>query len=89
VTVSPPGYTDSYGNDSIYVVQESAGTYIAYGLTCSHAGCTVSMSGSGWRCPCHGATFDATGAHTGGRNANHLQQYNACADANGVTITLQ
>jgi Rieske Fe-S protein len=89
VTVSPPGYSDNYGNDAIYVVQESAGNYIAYALSCTHQGCQVNKSGTSWRCPCHGATFSATGQHTGGPGSGNLQSYSVCADSTGVTITLQ
>ena len=88
VTVSPSGYQDNYGNDAIYIVQSSAGTYLAYSLSCTHVGCQLNPSGSGWRCPCHGATFSKTGQLTGGPGNGPLQSYAACADANGVTITL-
>jgi Rieske Fe-S protein len=89
VTVKPSGYSDNWGNDDIYVVQESSGTYLAYSLSCTHQGCVVSKSGSGWRCGCHGATFSATGAHTGGPGNGDLQSYQVCADSTGVTLTLQ
>lgn len=88
VTVQPSGYQDNYGNDSIYIVQQSAGTYIAYSLSCTHDGCIVSKSGSNWRCGCHGATFSSTGVHTGGPGNGPLQSYTTCADSTGVTITL-
>jgi Rieske Fe-S protein len=88
VTVAPPGYQDKWQNDAIYVVQESAGQYIAYSLSCQHQGCQVQKSGSGWSCPCHGATFSATGAHTGGHSSANLQSYMVCADSTAVYITL-
>jgi Rieske Fe-S protein len=92
VTVSPPGYSDYDGDDSIYIVKSGSG-YIAYSLSC-RPGCIVIPSGSGWQCPCHDATFDANGMCTGGLCSGapggaNLQRYPACADANGVTITLQ
>ncbi len=87
VTVSPPGYSDGSGNDSLYVVQESAGSYLAYSLSCTHQGYLVNKSGTGWRCPRHGATFSASGAHVSGPGSN-LKTYSTCADAAGVTISL-
>ncbi len=87
VTVSPPGYQDSYGNDSIRVVQESPGTFIAFSLSCTHQGCLINASGTGFRCPCHGATFSGTGAHLSGPGHN-LNTYSVCADSNAVYITL-
>jgi nitrite reductase/ring-hydroxylating ferredoxin subunit len=88
VTVQPPGYTDSWGNDSIYVLQSAAGQYVAYSLSCSHEGCLVSQSTTGWRCPCHGTTFTSTGTYIQGPGNANLQTYSVCADSAGVTITL-
>jgi Rieske Fe-S protein len=87
-TVNPPNYQDGYGNDSIYVVQQSAGSFIAYSLSCTHQGCVVRKSGSGWRCPCHGATFSGTGEHTSGPGNGNLQSYPVCANAAGVIVSL-
>ncbi len=88
VIVTPQGYSDNWGNNSIYVVQVSAGKYAAYSLSCTHQGCVCNQSGSGWSCPCHGATFSSTGKHTGGPGSGSFQSYSVCADASGVTITL-
>lgn len=45
------------------VVINSAGTYAAFSLVCSHLGCLVKWEGekNQFLCPCHGATFDAKG----------------------------
>jgi cytochrome b6-f complex iron-sulfur subunit len=34
----------------------------ALSALCPHLGCVVTPRGSGFRCPCHGSTFDAHGA---------------------------
>ena len=36
-------------------------TIYALGLVCTHLGCTVTVSGSGLSCPCHGSRFDRQG----------------------------
>jgi len=36
-------------------------TIYALGLACTHLGCTVTVSGSGLSCPCHGSRFDRQG----------------------------
>jgi len=36
-------------------------TIYALGLACTHLGCTVTVSGSGLSCPCHGSRFDRAG----------------------------
>lgn len=33
---------------------------------CTHLGCTVNMSDTGYACPCHGSTYDQHGKNTGG-----------------------
>lgn len=33
---------------------------------CTHLGCTVNMSETGYSCPCHGSTYDRHGKNTGG-----------------------
>jgi len=86
--VSPPNYSDNYGNNTIWVVQESAGKFIAFSLSCTHQGCVLNKSGSNFRCPCHGAVFSSTGAHTSGPGYGNLQSYSACADSTAVYITL-
>jgi thiosulfate dehydrogenase [quinone] large subunit len=46
------------------LVHPSAGTFIAFRRACTHAGCAVDISPDRrtFRCPCHGAVYDA---HTG------------------------
>lgn len=33
---------------------------------CTHLGCTVNMVDTGYKCPCHGSTYDRHGRNTGG-----------------------
>jgi cytochrome b6-f complex iron-sulfur subunit len=51
--------------EKIFVVRE-AGLIRALSAVCTHLGCTVGTSDSGYHCPCHGSTFAADGAATGG-----------------------
>jgi Rieske Fe-S protein len=88
VTVSPPNYSDSSGNDFIWVVQESAGSFIAFSLSCTHQGCVINPIASGFLCPCHGTTFSPTGVRLAGPGTNTLQCYPVCSDSTGVYITL-
>lgn len=39
---------------------------VAFSAICTHKGCTVGVEGSSLVCPCHGSTFDLTGANTAG-----------------------
>ena len=36
-------------------------TIYALALVCTHLGCTVTVTGSGLSCPCHGSRFDRQG----------------------------
>jgi len=56
------GFTDPASGDPAALIKLSDGTFVAYDLICTHAGCTVTNWDSKLqylRCPCHGATFDA------------------------------
>jgi thiosulfate dehydrogenase [quinone] large subunit len=49
-----------------FLLHPSASSYKAFSAVCTHEGCPVSFSGSGFQCPCHGATYDTNGQVTGG-----------------------
>ncbi|MGW4132946.1 Rieske 2Fe-2S domain-containing protein [Amycolatopsis japonica] len=49
-----------------YLLRPSTDTFMAFLATCTHQGCPVTPAGSGFRCPCHGSTFDGNGQVTGG-----------------------
>jgi len=37
------------------------GEIVAHSLVCTHLGCTVAESATGFDCPCHGSRFDENG----------------------------
>jgi thiosulfate dehydrogenase [quinone] large subunit len=49
-----------------YLLHPAADTFVAFSAICTHQGCPVSFVGPGFRCPCHGATYDQNGQVTGG-----------------------
>lgn len=57
---------DGPGGKPVVLARPRRGTVIAFSAVCTHQGCTVMAEQSGIRCPCHGSTFDLTGANTGG-----------------------
>ena len=59
-------FTNPTDGNPGYVVQPSAGTFLAYSAVCTHQGCIVNPEGAGFLCPCHGAQYDASGNVTGG-----------------------
>jgi thiosulfate dehydrogenase [quinone] large subunit len=49
-----------------YLLRPSADVFMAFLATCTHQGCPITPEGTGFRCPCHGSTFDGNGQATGG-----------------------
>lgn len=73
VTYGPPsrlrvGRPDSYGSraqvafpEARLVVRRDGERVAAISTVCTHLGCTVNATDSGFDCPCHGSRFDASG----------------------------
>jgi thiosulfate dehydrogenase [quinone] large subunit len=57
-------FTDPATGDPAWLLQPTAGRFVAFDAVCTHAGCTVNYNPAAVRfeCPCHGGMFDA---HTG------------------------
>lgn len=43
------------------IIYNRDGEIIAYSLVCTHLGCTITESPSGFDCPCHGSRYDENG----------------------------
>jgi Rieske Fe-S protein len=78
----------SLGNKPVAVVRTGASTYTALSRICTHAGCDVNITGSGFSCPCHGSQFDATGQATQGPAESALQRFNVSVSQDGGTLTI-
>jgi len=72
----------------IAVVRSATSQYRAFSLICPHAGTTVAISGTGFRCPNHGATFNGSGAWTGGERTRGLSEFTVAVNATAGTITI-
>jgi thiosulfate dehydrogenase [quinone] large subunit len=73
----------------IFVLQLEADTFTALDSTCPHQGCAVSFisKASGFVCPCHDSTFDATGAVTRGPAVTGLAKVPVAKSGNEVLRT--
>ncbi|PRY44508.1 Rieske 2Fe-2S domain-containing protein [Umezawaea tangerina] len=49
-----------------YLLRPVADTFLAVNAACTHQGCPVAPVEDGFRCACHGSTFDRDGGVTGG-----------------------
>jgi len=50
---------------NIFIYRTRQG-FRALSALCPHLGCVITSTGRGFRCPCHGSTFDAQGTVLGG-----------------------
>ena len=75
-------------NSGIIVAHTTAGTFLAVSAACTHEGTNVQyVSGSNsFRCPNHGATFNSTGAVTGGPASRSLAQYNTTLTGTSLRV---
>jgi Rieske Fe-S protein len=80
--------TLSISGSPVAVVRESATSFVALSRVCTHQGATVNRSGSGWRCPRHGATFTLDGTWAGGQRTSSLREYPTVYDEAAGTVTI-
>jgi len=79
------GYVIANGGNVI--VENTSSGYVAISLICTHNGCTVSYRGSsGFYCPCHGGSYDASGNVTGGPPPTPLARYTVTQSGTVLTI---
>lgn len=50
---------------NLFVIKDSDGLYVISAV-CTHLGCIVARTDSGYACPCHGSKFDFQGNVVGG-----------------------
>ena len=55
-----------------WVLRDEGGLY-ALSAVCTHLGCTVGETETGFECPCHGSRFNLKGAALQGPAVNHLE----------------
>jgi thiosulfate dehydrogenase [quinone] large subunit len=62
---------------AVFVRREEDDSYTALSAVCTHQGCLVDVSHAGFRCPCHGSTYDRQGRNTGGPARRPLARFEA------------
>jgi cytochrome b6-f complex iron-sulfur subunit len=61
-----PVGTTYVADAGVFVTRSDEGAFRALSAVCTHLGCTVARGADGFRCPCHGSTFDAEGRNRSG-----------------------
>ena len=79
------GYVYANG---VIIAKTSSGAIIAVSQACSHEGAAVQFQNDNNRfyCPRHGATFNTSGAATGGPTNSPLKQYTVTVNGNLVRV---
>jgi len=70
---------------SVAVFRDPEGVY-AISMVCTHLGCIVKPSTTGFDCPCHGSRFAHDGAVTKGPAPKALPWLGVSVAANGITV---
>jgi nitrite reductase/ring-hydroxylating ferredoxin subunit len=70
-------------------VARTATGFVAYSLRCPHQGTTVTIVGTtSWKCPNHAATFNGTGAWTGGQSSAALVKRTVTPNQAGTFVVV-
>jgi len=76
------GIKEVFEKERVAVVRERNGI-AAISVVCTHLGCTIRATDSGFDCPCHGSQFDNDGNVTGGPAPRPLDWYQVALSPNG------
>lgn len=83
--------TSANGPDGapVLIVRESAGSFLAMSMLCTHALCIVGAPHSGvLTCPCHGSQYNLQGQVLRGPAFRPLARYNVAYDATTNMVTI-
>jgi len=78
----PPGARIAIDPKRVCIVREG-NKVAAISTTCTHLGCIVAPSSTGFQCPCHGSQFDVDGNVTGGPAPKSLSWFQVTLTPNG------
>jgi len=78
----PPGTRISLDVRRVCVVRDGSKLAVI-STTCTHLGCIVGVSDTGFACPCHGSRFDQDGNVTGGPAPKPLPWFKVSLKPNG------
>jgi cytochrome b6-f complex iron-sulfur subunit len=74
--------------NDLAIVRTSTSGFAALSMVCTHQGCSTSIVGSNFDCPCHGSRFSGTGAVVRGPAESPLRTRPIVVDAQAGTITI-
>jgi cytochrome b6-f complex iron-sulfur subunit len=71
--------------ENFVVFRDSTGLYVI-SMTCTHLGCTVAATPTGFACPCHGSKFDPSGEVVAGPAPRALPWLEVSRAADGQLV---
>jgi thiosulfate dehydrogenase [quinone] large subunit len=74
------------GMGPVFLRRGEGESFDGLSAVCTHQGCTIAPDGHGFRCPCHGSTYDAGGRNTGGPARRPLARFPA--ERRGAVVVL-
>ena len=81
----PPDSTTLVAEGRAFIKHDERGLY-AINATCTHLGCLVKQSQSGFDCPCHGSRYTPNGALTNGPATQPLSYSALSINAAGKVV---
>lgn len=78
----PPGAKVLIDTRRVCVIRDE-NRLAAISTTCTHLGCIVALSDTGYACPCHGSRYDQDGKVTGGPAPRALPWFKVSLAPNG------
>lgn len=76
------GIKQAFEKERVTVLRDRDGI-AAISLVCTHLGCTIRVTDSGFDCPCHGSQYDTDGNVTGGPAPRPLDWYQVALTPDG------
>ena len=81
----PIGIVKSMEDKNVFIFSENEGLH-AISRVCTHLGCLVSFTGTGFDCPCHGSKFDRNGKVIAGPAPRNLPWLEISRDVDGTLV---
>jgi Rieske Fe-S protein len=74
---------------AVFLRRGEGDNFDAISGVCTHQGCIVAPAAGGFRCPCHGSTYDREGRNTGGPAPRPLARFAAERRGDAVVLRLE
>ncbi|MBV6340572.1 ubiquinol-cytochrome c reductase iron-sulfur subunit [Candidatus Magnetobacterium casense] len=78
----PVGVVSKFDEKGVFVFSSEEGLY-AISSVCTHLGCLVALTDTGFACPCHGSEFNKNGKVSGGPAPRGLPWLQISRDVDG------